>query len=55
MFSYKVKLAGGQDTIVAANNSTDAERKGIRWFLDNGTDPDYLLSLSDDDVTVTRI
>lgn len=54
-FSYLVKLASGQDTVVVAPNAADAERKAIRWFLDNGTDPDYLLSLSDDDVSVTRI
>jgi hypothetical protein len=52
---YVVKLGSGQDTVVVAPNKSEAERRAIRYFLDNGTDPDYLLSLTDSDVKVTRL
>ena len=50
---YNVNL-GGQKITVDAKNKLDAERKAVRVALDNGTDRDDLLALSDDDVKVTR-
>ena len=51
--TYQVTM-GHLEIIVVATSKLDAERKAIRVALDSGVDRDALLSLTDDDVKVTR-
>lgn len=50
---YDVNL-DGRHIGVSATSKLDAERKAIRAALNDGADPDYLLSLTDDQVVITR-
>lgn len=55
MNSYRIQAGPHHATVVTATGKLDAERKGLRFFMDQGVDRDELLGLTDETFIVTLL